>query len=280
VSQDAGRLCFLRCLVVISLGCLAIASGQIDELPSERVACTVPFRWQVFDAGGSGTGWLLGNDAALSGGLSPLTWAGASGSAAQMSTNPGMIASLLTRKGYAAGANAMVWTMDKTVSQTAGGASPAQLAIAAFRVRNATAAPVVWDVSFHYSCQGSQGRIASAAIDGVSLWASGSTDVSAGVAAAAASIPPGATSTVVFVSSSHSLAGDGVWQSTQGRLGFADNCLALPAGLEFVDDLDPSPVPFRWRVFDTYGPLGGWQFGNSAELLGGVSPEAWSEGGA
>jgi hypothetical protein len=75
--------------------------------------------------------------------------------------------------------------------------------------------------------------MASAALNGVSVWSSGGCSSTVQVSQTL-SIPANRTSTVVFVSSSAPPAGS----ARSVFLAFVNNSLDLPAGLEFVDDLE------------------------------------------
>jgi hypothetical protein len=91
---------------------------------------------------------------------------------------------------------------------------------------------IPWTPNWYTTCFSGWGEMASLAVNGVSVWTSGNCNPTVQLAQTL-SIPANRTSTVVFVASSSGPAG-----SRSLLLAFINNSLDLPAGLEFVDDLD------------------------------------------
>jgi hypothetical protein len=106
-----------------------------------------------------------------------------------------------------------------------------------FRVRNTMTTAIYWVPRFHYTANGWSSERASIALNGSELW---SGEGGAGTVASYANleIQPNRTSTVIFVAqgSQPFVASGHNWRAL--ALAFVNNALALPAGLEFVDDLD------------------------------------------
>jgi hypothetical protein len=75
---------------------------------------------------------------------------------------------------------------------------------------------------------------ASVSLNGVNTWCPATNYDVNGTHSFALSIPPSRTSTVIFVSGSTPM-----WNDLRACiLSFYNNSLTLPAGLEYVDDLD------------------------------------------
>lgn len=189
------------------------------------------YRWQVFSTYDQAHGWIGNDDAALFGGVKPSVWTDGNGTADQMSTDMEVLRTLFTNKGYS-GKNAVVvadtW---RSYSSTNG-----KVAVALFRVRNTTGSAITWTVKSHHTCYAGWGEKASIALNGASAWDSGGANLgaAAGPQTTGISVPANGISTVIFQSSSSSPSGD----SRTVFLAFSDDCLQLPAGLEYVDDLD------------------------------------------
>ena len=262
--ERAGQLGFLN-------NSLQLPSGLtfVDDLPAP-----VPYRWQVFNTYDNATGaWLMGNNSALFGGVAPSTWTDGNGTAGNMSTDLRVLSTLFNNQSYA-DKNAMLWSeVETTYSSTNGG-----IAAALFRVQNTTGSALTWTPNFYFSSYGGWNESASVAVNGVNVWTNGSGALSS--AAVTLTIPANSTSTVIFTSSlgpAFSTVG-GLYERA-GQLGFTNNCLQLPAGLTFVDDL-PASAAYRWATFNTYGNATGWLLGNNPAMFGGVYPSYWTDNNA
>ena len=193
------------------------------------------YRWNVFATFDHPTvSWLFANNPTMFGGVAPSAWSDGSAVAGSVASDKDVQRSLLTQKGYP-GRNALV--LSDTRLQF--GSNDGKLVVTLFRVRNTTAAPINWQAHFWYSCYRPWGEVASVALNGVNVFVdNGST--SGKLAVVNLPIPPNRTSTVVFVAGSGtpvSFANNSHWVRATVA-GFIDDSLALPTGLELVDDLD------------------------------------------
>ncbi len=188
------------------------------------------FRWAVADLYDLNSGWMSGNDAALYGGVAPSAWAVGAGLASQMSADKDVLRAFFTRRASAR-TNALV-ASDTFFYQSS---AQARIAAALFRIRNTTAAAVEWKPQVRLTAYPG-GSYASVALNGTLVWSSGGNYYFPGGSPLGFSlmIPEGRTSTAIFVSNSAAPAGN--MRSTV--LAFVNNALAMPAGLELVDDLD------------------------------------------
>ncbi len=187
------------------------------------------YRWATFSTysnGGSGS-WAFNNDPSMFGGVNPSNWTDASALAADLSSDKEILRTLFQRKGYATG-NAMIFNDELASFSSTNG----RVALVLFRINNTTGSPIVWNPTVWYSAYAAWGERASGALNGVTILNEG--DI--GNRTVSITIPPNRVSTIIFVSTS------GQPSISVGmrlcRLGFSNNSLNLPAGLEFVDDLD------------------------------------------
>lgn len=196
------------------------------------------YRWAAFNTYDQNYNWMLANNGIFFGGVSPALWTDGLAIASLMSADKEVLRTLFVNKGYP-GANATVWAETFTNYSSTNG----RIVAALFRVRNTTANAINWTVRFYYSCYGDWGEQASAALNGVSVFTSGaSAAVGAGTATyvdLVLSIPASRTSTAIFVSTSDAPSG-----TRSALMAFGNNCLTLPTGLQFVDDLDTATGGF------------------------------------
>jgi hypothetical protein len=194
------------------------------------------YRWNVFgtyDNGGFGA-WFLGNDTALFGGVQPSNWTDANATASNLSSNKDVLRALFTNKGYP-GKNALVYA--ETYTQFS--STTSRMVVSLFRVQNTTVSPINWTVRFAYTCYGGWSEIASAALNGVSVMTANTTCAAGGQQTdIVLSIPENRVSTVIFVSASNQGVSTGSVVARAVLHGFTNNSLDLPAGLQFVDDLE------------------------------------------
>jgi collagen triple helix repeat protein len=198
------------------------------------------YRWNAFSTYSQPSGWYADNDSDLFGGVRPQNWTDANAIASNMSGDKEILRTIFSRKGFG-GKNAVVFADDwMSYSSTNG-----KVAMALFRIKNMTTDPITWTVTTHLTSYGSWGEWASIALNGVDIFSTAS-DRSPKTAPVVAdlSIPAGRTSTAIFVSTSSKRT-----EVTSGSvnlnigmrstfLAFTRNSLQLPAGLEYVDDLD------------------------------------------
>jgi hypothetical protein len=194
------------------------------------------YRWALLNTYDNPTGhWLFEDSAAMFGGVTPSGWSDTSALAGSITSDKDRQRSLLTQKGYP-GRNAVV--VANTRLQY--GSTDGTLVVVLFRVKNTTAAPINWQPHFWYSCYRPWGETASVAVNGVNAFVDTTCETSGTKGIVTMSIPENRTSTVVFVSGSGIPASYSVnshWVRATVS-GFVDDSLALPTGLEFVDDLD------------------------------------------
>ncbi len=188
-----------------------------------------PYRWAVFSTYGQFSGWYAGNSAAMYGGVAPSMWSDGSARAYMMSSDKEVLRTLFSRKGYG-GKNALV-AADEWYSYSS---TNSKHAAALFRIRNTTENTISWRPSVYMTCYGGWGEWASIALNGANVYEDGSNRTAmTPPTSVSLPIPPNRSSTAIFV------AGSGPPQYTRSLLlAFTNNCLELPAGLEFVDDFD------------------------------------------
>jgi len=194
------------------------------------------YRWNAWSTYGQAHGqWYGNNDDDLFGGVMPSTWGDGNGMAYQISTNMDIIRTLFNLKGYA-GKNAMVYANEwysysSTNSKQVG---------ALFRIRNTTTNAIAWTIYWYRTAFGGWSERASIAVNGSNTWNSGGTNYGPGHSSShTLSIPADGISTVIFIASSSSDSG-----TRSCFMGFYNDCLELPAGLEYVDDLDTGTWEF------------------------------------
>jgi hypothetical protein len=212
------------------------ANGQIVcERPPVRKHAGAIYRWNTFHTYHNGSSWLLNNEPSHFGGVTPDAWTDGNALADAISPDKEVLRTLFTRKGYG-GANAnIVSNVFHQYSSTNG-----QVTVALFRIRNTTGSDITWTPYFAYTCFYWWGERASVALNGTLMWQSGSENCTNNSRTNVdLTIPANRISTVIFVSpSSDTMSpGSGI-QVRANILVFYNNSLALPNGLEYVDDLD------------------------------------------
>ena len=192
------------------------------------------YRWNVFNTYYEGISWIFENDQNLFGGVYPSTWTDNYGLAAQISPDKEVQRTLFVNKSYP-GNNATVYVERFfTYSSTDG-----RVVAVLFRIKNNTGESIVWPLSFRYTCFASWQERASVALNGANVWydnadRDGNTSVTVEL-----DIPASRTSTVIVVSTSgptYYTSGSTYLRAT--LLAFINDSLALPTGLEFIDDLE------------------------------------------
>jgi hypothetical protein len=222
----------------ITTGLDANANGTLDaaEVSSTKYACTglIPagvsvYRWNEWSTYDQNNGWLAGNSASLFGGVTPSNWTDNSALAAQISPSGDVLRTLFNRTGRS-GRNATVYA-DSWYSYSS---TNGKMAGAVFRVRNTTGSAVNWTPYFFYTAYNGWSERASVALNGSNVWQSTSDSGGNLSANVVLSLPPNQVSTVIFIVGS----GPAATPMRTTLLAFHNNSLALPAGLEYVDDLD------------------------------------------
>jgi subtilisin-like proprotein convertase family protein len=209
-------------------------SGQVSAAQFIGGLTPSTYRWGVWSTYVSNGGWLFGNQADLFGGVNPSTWSDGEGKASDISADKSVQATLFHRKGSAVN-NARVYSEWFKYGRNRGCSScQSRFAGTLFRIKNTTAAAVAWPVRFAYTAYPGWSERASVALNGQNIWSSDSNCSAGCLKDVSLSIPAGRTSTVIFVSTTGP-------ESSSSRaliLGFTNNSLALPTGLQYVDDLD------------------------------------------
>lgn len=204
---------------------LMTAIGQTSlvntQLPSFRVAI-----WSTYSEW-SGN-WYAGNNAIMFGGVAPQVWTDNNGVASAMSSDKNVLRTLYTRRvsgGWNSVANSQEWYSYSSTNSV--------MSSALFRIRSTASSPVVWRVNFYYTSYTGWSETASAALNGASLWVSNNNCGAQCTQSLDLTIPPGRVSTAIFVSASSPQSG-----TRANYLAFHGDCLKLPSGLEYLDDLD------------------------------------------
>jgi hypothetical protein len=188
------------------------------------------YRWAVFSTYDQGPSqWFMENNASMFGGVAPSLWTDGNYRAVNMSANKEVLRTLLTQKGYG-GANAMVYAEEFMQYSSTNG----KVVVVLFRIKNNTANTIVWSPSFYYTAYSGWSEYAGVAINGSEVW----YGTASGKATININIPPNRISTVIFNSPSGGYTAVGSAYVRAVMLGFYNYSLALPTGLEYVDDLD------------------------------------------
>ena len=193
------------------------------------------FRWMAFSTYFNNSGWHMGNDTALHGGVNPSNWTDGNHRAVHMSSNSEILRTLLTRKAYG-GANAMIHSeVYHQYSSTNG-----RVIVALVRINNTTESAIAWQPHFYYTCYNSWAERSGVALNGTEIWESGGTNCGhQNSANPTMNIPANGISTIIFSSASATNVSPGSNVYVRYvNLTFYNNSLTLPEGLEYVDDLD------------------------------------------
>jgi len=208
---------------------------EMDDLRAEVEALVervehqgVVIRWNVFDV--YHAAWSANNDSNMFGGIHPSHWDGGR-YADQMSSDKEILRTLFTRRAYAKSNATLVAEAHTTYATT----NASRWAVALFRIRNTSDEALNWPVSWYYTC-GQWGGYASIARNGERIWSD--TNNRRHQDTVNISIPANRISTVIFVSSDYYWTSYGNTYHWLLNLHFYNNSLDLPAGLEYVDDLD------------------------------------------
>lgn len=195
-----------------------------------------PYRWIVFSTYDYQSAWFASNTPSMFGGVPPSAWGDQNGVAAQMSSDKEVLRTLFTGKGYG-GRNAVV-VADEWLAYSS---TNSKHGAALFRIKNTTNSAINWNVNIYMTSYPPWGESASVALNGASQWVSGGLQYPASAPVPVTlAIPPARTSTAVFVAGSSGPAQTPVngINSRGLYLAFTNDCLNLPSGLQFVDDLD------------------------------------------
>ena len=236
VPETAGMLRWNGGTMQVADGTQWKPLATTDQLPPSA-AGSVVYRWNVFSSYGQGSGgWYGGGGVGnpdLFGGVAPQSWGDNNAIASQISLDPERLRALFTRTGRAGGDALVVADEWKSYSST-----NSKHAAVLFRIRNTTSAAITWNVHWYRTANGGWSEHASIAVNGANIWNSGGSNYGVNTPSSHfISIPPNQTSTAIFVSGSGP-TGPASGDMRSLFLAFYNGCLRLPAGLEFVDDLD------------------------------------------
>lgn len=191
------------------------------------------YRWAVWSTYDQNAGWIFNNDSTLQGGVNPSNWSDNNATAAGISADKKVQAALFNKKA-AISPNSVVWAETWAAFSSTNG----KLAGALFRVRNTTGSAVNWTLYYHATGYVGWSEKASIALNGVDVWSTTGDSYSTASYTVTVSIPANRVSTLICVAGGSPPFNAGSFTSRTTALAFRNNCLTLPAGLEFVDDLD------------------------------------------
>jgi hypothetical protein len=198
--------------------------------PFAANAAAPHYRWASFNTYEQSADWFASNNATLFGGVAPSTWTDSNGTASQMSADKEVLRGLFNNKKIVAKNSLVCSEIWPYTSSTNG-----RMCAALFRVKNTTGAAVNWPLAFYYTSYSGWGEIASASINGANTWNSNNNAYGNTSQTVTFSVPANRVSTVIVVSGSTPGYGNSMRSLF---LGFYNDSLKLPAGLEFVDDFD------------------------------------------
>jgi hypothetical protein len=193
------------------------------------------FRWATFSTYSQWNGaWYGGNSTALFGGVNPSNWTDGCHRAVHMSSTSEVLRTLLFKKGPRVGtvSNAMVYANEWYGYSSTNG----QVVVTLFRIRNTTGSAVTWTPYWYGTSYGGWSECQGVAMNGNELWSTSNNYNANSSFSLGISIPANRTSTIIFTATSSPDSG-----TRATHMSFYNNSLALPAGLEYVDDLDVKP---------------------------------------
>jgi hypothetical protein len=196
--------------------------------PAGSGSSSATYRYVTFETYDSMSGWVAGNDPALFGGVPPSAWGDDNATADMISADKDVQRAFFTNQGRARSANAMIVSESRYEWLATGG----RLVAVLFRVHNTTGSDLNWPINMRYTANSGWGETTSVALNGVQLYSTGVTNhIGTSIVM---TIPANRVSTVIVVAGSGVTNGD----PRNLHLSFGNNSLALPLGLELVDDLD------------------------------------------
>jgi hypothetical protein len=187
-------------------------------------------RWGRFSSYDQNWGnWYYGNTATFTLGVAPSTWTDNSGRIWSISADKNLWRTVLvnTQKIYPT-----MTVMSESWYESS--STNGKVLIVLFRVKNSTGAALNWSPAFYHTNYGGWGECSSATINGASTWENcGSCYAGNCMSQPTFAVPASRTSSIMFaITNSPSSS-----MRTQ-LLTFYGDTLKLPAGLEYVDDLD------------------------------------------
>ncbi len=192
------------------------------------------YRWAIWSTYNEASGWFFNNsDTNLSGGVNPSNWSDNNAMAGSISSDKKVQAAMFNKKA-AISPNSVVWSE----TWLAYSSTNSKFAGALLRVRNTTGAPINWTLEYYATAYGVWGERASIALNGVTVWNTTGDSTVASTYSVVLAIPANRISTVICVAAASPGAAASSFFVRSTLLAFRNGCLTLPAGLEFVDDLD------------------------------------------
>jgi hypothetical protein len=188
-------------------------------------------RYKVFSTYEQSWNWFDGNDTRFFAGINPSNISDGNAVAWSFSADKALWRTLFNQKMEIA-PNMHVWA-EETYSYSS---TNGRHLVVLFRIKNTTGSAITWQPHFSYSSYGGWNEYTSLTLNGAGTWSTGGSCYAGSCTAAPSmAIPANRTSSVIM------LVGSGPQNSGSLRglwLAFYNNSLALPAGLEFVDDLN------------------------------------------
>jgi subtilisin-like proprotein convertase family protein len=220
-----------------------IVDGTItNPALAAQIAAALPkpptYRFKMFSTYDKGWSWFMSNETELFGGVNPSNWSDGGADAWNFSSDKVVLRRLFNEKSWASDRALVCASTWETFNDSSSGRHCAVL----FRVKNATANAINWTMAWRYTSYGSWGEHATCALNGVEkfhqtgdCWAGNCGDASITYA-----IPANRVSTVICINGSGPAWGYGNYWGTHYYRSLLSgfNSLTLPAGLQFVDDLD------------------------------------------
>ncbi len=193
------------------------------------------YRWGRVEGYDNNYGWPMGNSGDYSLGIAPSSWSNGA-IIASASADKDLWRMTFVNGGRATVGGALINQMIPQYSDS----NMSQHMLFLFRIKNSTANTINWAPTFWYSCGGNWSDYSSATINGANTWSTSGACYAGncGTANPTFAVPGNRTSSVMFaISSSVGWAPAGFYHRLL-LLAFTKGSLKLPAGLEFVDDLD------------------------------------------
>jgi len=198
----------------------------------------------IFDTHSSQTSWVDENADSGYGGVNPSTWTDGNAVAWNMHSDVKYLQRLFTERGTGSTFGATICSIVFFMHSSTTG----KVCGALFRIRNTKSSAVTWQPALTMTSFTGWAETASITVNGQGTWSSNCAYECR--FSQSISIPANGAqnrmSTVIFISTSSQPYGYNGWNERTSVLLFRDNALALPDGLEYVDDLDS--MTGNWKV--------------------------------